>query len=51
MDFFSGSATTADAVMQLSAKDGKKRQYLMIQLKNQRAIPKLVVMGINQFVR
>ena len=32
MDFFSGSATTADAVMQLSAKDGKKRQYLMIQL-------------------
>lgn len=32
MDFFSGSATTADAVMQLSANDGKKRQFIMVQI-------------------
>jgi adenine-specific DNA-methyltransferase len=32
LDFFSGSATTADAVMQLSAADGVKRKYIMVQL-------------------
>jgi adenine-specific DNA-methyltransferase len=32
MDFFSGSATTAHAVMKLNAEDGGNRQYLMIQL-------------------
>ena len=32
MDFFSGSGTTAHAVMQLSAEDGKKRNYIMVQL-------------------
>lgn len=32
LDFFSGSATTADAVMQLNAEDGGKRKYVMIQL-------------------
>lgn len=34
MDFFSGSATTAHAVMQLNAeaKDGAKRKFIMVQL-------------------
>lgn len=32
LDFFSGSATTADAVMQLNAEDGGKRKYIMIQI-------------------
>lgn len=32
LDFFSGSATTAHAVMQLNAVDGIKRQYIMVQL-------------------
>lgn len=31
MDFFSGSATTADAVMQMNAKDGGHRTYIQIQ--------------------
>ncbi|WP_342512424.1 DNA methyltransferase [Sporosarcina sp. FSL K6-1522] len=32
LDFFAGSATTADAVMQLNAEDGGTRQFIMIQL-------------------
>lgn len=32
MDFFAGSATTADAVMQLNAEDGGSRRYVMVQL-------------------
>lgn len=32
LDFFSGSATTAQAVMELNARDNKKRKFLMIQL-------------------
>ena len=32
LDFFSGSATTAHAVMQLNAEDGGKRQFIMVQL-------------------
>ena len=32
MDFFSGSATTAHAVMQLNAEDGGHRKFIMIQL-------------------
>ena len=31
MDFFSGSATTADAIMQMNAKDGGNRKYICIQ--------------------
>lgn len=31
LDFFSGSATTAHAVMQLNAEDGGKRKYIMVQ--------------------
>lgn len=31
-DFFSGSATTAHAVMQLNAEDGGTRQFIMVQL-------------------
>ena len=31
-DFFSGSATTAHAVMQLNAEDGGNRQFIMVQL-------------------
>lgn len=32
LDFFSGSATTAHAVMQLNAEDGGNRRYIMLQL-------------------
>ncbi|MDA8212323.1 MAG: site-specific DNA-methyltransferase [Clostridia bacterium] len=31
-DLFSGSATTAHAVMQINAKDGGSRKYIMVQL-------------------
>ena len=31
MDFFSGSATTSDAVMQMNAEDGGHRTYIQIQ--------------------
>ena len=32
LDFFSGSATTAHAVMKLNAEDGGKRHFIMVQL-------------------
>ncbi len=32
LDFFSGSATTAHAVMQLNAEDGGNRKHIMVQL-------------------
>ena len=32
MDFFSGSATTAHAVMQINAEDGGHRKFIMVQL-------------------
>lgn len=32
LDFFSGSATTAHAVMRLNAEDGGKRKFIMVQL-------------------
>lgn len=31
LDFFSGSASTADAVMQMNAEDGGHRQFIMVQ--------------------
>lgn len=32
LDFFSGSAASADAIMQLNAADGGKRKYMMVQI-------------------
>ena len=32
LDFFSGSGTTADAVMQLNAEDDGKRMFIMVQM-------------------
>ena len=32
LDFFSGSATTAHAVMQLNAEDGGNRRFILVQL-------------------
>ena len=32
LDFFSGSATTAHAVLKLNAEDGGKRKFIMVQL-------------------
>ena len=32
LDFFSGSATTAHAVMRLNSQDGEKRKYIMVQM-------------------
>lgn len=32
LDFFSGSGTTADAVMQMNLKDNRNRKYIMVQL-------------------
>ena len=39
LDFFSGSATTAHAVMQLNAQDGGNRKFIMVQL------PELIAEG------
>ncbi len=33
MDFFAGSCSTADAVMQKNAEDGGKRKFIMVQLR------------------
>lgn len=35
LDFFSGSATTAHAVMQLNAEDAGKRKFIMVQLQEE----------------
>ena len=35
LDFFSGSATTAHAVMQINAEDGGRRKYIMVQLQEE----------------
>lgn len=35
LDFFSGSSTTAHAVMQLNAEDGGDRKFIMVQLPEQ----------------
>jgi len=35
LDFFSGSATTAHAVMQMNAEDGGKRKFIMVQLQEE----------------
>lgn len=35
LDFFAGSATTADAVMQLNAEDGGNRKFIMVQIPEQ----------------
>ena len=32
IDFFSGSATTADSVMKLNSEDGGNRQFIMVQI-------------------
>jgi len=32
LDFFAGSGTTADAVMQLNAEDGGNRKYILVQI-------------------
>ena len=32
LDFFAGSATTADAVIQMNANDNGKRKYIMVQI-------------------
>lgn len=32
LDYFSGSASTADAVIQLNAEDGQRRKFIMIQI-------------------
>ena len=32
LDFFAGSGTTADAVMQLNVEDGGNRKYILVQL-------------------
>lgn len=37
LDFFSGSASTAQAVMQLNAEDGGKRKFIMVQVPEETA--------------
>ena len=32
LDFFAGSGTTGDAVMQLNAEDGGERKYILVQI-------------------
>ena len=36
LDFFSGSSSTAHAVMQLNAEDGGNRKFIMVQLPEKR---------------
>lgn len=38
LDFFSGSATTAHAIMQLNAEDEGKRRFIMVQLPEKTAV-------------
>lgn len=38
LDFFSGSGTTAHAVMQLNAEDGGKRKFILVQLPEKTAV-------------
>jgi DNA modification methylase len=42
MDFFSGSATTANAVIKCNAEDGGARRYIMVQL------PEILMKEANQ---
>jgi len=35
LDFFSGSATTAHAIIQLNAEDGEHRKFIMVQLQEE----------------
>jgi adenine-specific DNA-methyltransferase len=37
LDFFSGSATTAQAIMDMNASDGGKRKFIMVQLPEETA--------------
>lgn len=39
LDFFSGSATTAHAIMNTNATDGGKRKYILVQLQEESASP------------
>ena len=41
LDFFGGSSTTADAVMQMNAEDGRKRKYILVQV-NEKTLEKSV---------
>jgi len=36
LDFFSGSATTAQAVMQLNAEDGGNRKFILVNIPEKR---------------
>ena len=38
MDFFSGSATTAHAVMRKNAQDGGHRKFILVQLPEKKSI-------------
>lgn len=38
LDFFSGSSSTADAVMQINAEENKKLRYIMVQIPEKTAI-------------
>lgn len=45
LDFFGGSGTTADAVMQLNAEDNGNRKYIIVQMKEetqQKSVARLV---------
>lgn len=55
MDFFSGSATTADAVMQQNIEDGGKRRWILVQISemcddNNEFFNRFVTWGQNAFV-
>lgn len=43
LDFFSGSATTAHAVMQLNAEDSGNRKFIMVQLPKNQNLVRLVI--------
>ena len=47
LDFFAGSATTADAVMQLNAEDGAARRFIMVQAPEPYAAGKSPALGFD----
>ena len=45
LDFFAGSGTTAQAVLELNAKDGGNRKFILVQLPEKTGIPKFPVIA------
>ncbi len=47
LDFFSGSATTAESIMQLNAEDNGTRKYILVQIQEKIEDPEAIQKGFN----